>query len=66
MRTADYLAVVRPDSGTTVVASETPWDPELGAEMGRTGVAVYEEDLIELLVGDVLTGAPPVHPPGEL
>lgn len=65
MRTADYLAVVRPDSGTTVVASETPWDLKLGAEIGRMGVGAYEEDLIELLVGDVLVGAPPVQPPGE-
>lgn len=60
MGACDYLAVARPGSGTEVVLSETPWDPELGAEMHRLGVAAYEEDLIKLLVGDVLAGAPPV------
>jgi uncharacterized protein (TIGR02679 family) len=62
MCAADYLAVTRPDSGIVVSVSETPWDPELGAEMSRLGVAAYEEDLIELLVGDILVGAPPVAP----
>ncbi|WP_196810958.1 DUF2399 domain-containing protein [Arthrobacter sp. 35W] len=62
MCAADYLAVTRHGSGTKVVVSETPWDPELGAQMDRVGVAAYEEDLIKLLVGDVLAGAPPVTP----
>lgn len=59
MCAGDYLAATRPGSEVEVVVSETPWDPKLGAEMDRLGVAAYEEDLIELLVGDVLMGAPP-------
>jgi uncharacterized protein (TIGR02679 family) len=62
MCAGDYLAATRPGSGTEVVVSATPWDPELGAEMDRLGVAAYEEDLIELLVGDVLMGAPLATP----
>lgn len=32
---------------------ETPWDPELAAAMARTGIAVHEEALLEVLLGDL-------------
>lgn len=62
MCAGDYLAAIRPGSDAEVVVSETPWDPELGVEMNRLGVAAYEEDLIELLVRDVLMGTPLTMP----
>lgn len=62
MCAGDYGVAIRPGSEVWVTASEAPWDPELATEMDRPDVAAYEEDLIELLVGDVLLGAPPAMP----
>jgi uncharacterized protein (TIGR02679 family) len=36
-------------------AVATPWDPLLGATMGRIGLAVHEESLLPLLLGDLTT-----------
>ncbi|GAA2007438.1 DUF2399 domain-containing protein [Microbacterium ulmi] len=65
MNATDYRASVRSAAAAVGVVLETPWDPELGAEIGRRGVAAYEEDLLEVLVLDVLTGFPSVTRPAD-
>jgi uncharacterized protein (TIGR02679 family) len=32
---------------------ETPWDPQLAADMSRRGIAVHEESLLGVLLGDL-------------
>ncbi len=56
--TANYLSAVAvmdpqvrlPLSGA---AESTPWDQDLAAVMTRTNVAVHEEALLDLLLGDL-------------
>ncbi|TDD73068.1 DUF2399 domain-containing protein [Jiangella aurantiaca] len=40
-----------PLSASTPV--ETPWDPQLAADMSRRGIAVHEESLLGVLLGDL-------------
>jgi hypothetical protein len=54
MAAADYLAGVpaasRPLHGPPVTAA---WDPTLHTHMQRLGVALYEEQVADQLVGDL-------------
>ena len=62
MGSADYIADL--SSGDAGVAlrterlGDTSWDPALHDAMGRHGAAVYEEALLEALLGDICNGAP--------
>lgn len=62
MGSSDYLtAVANIDSAVrlplTGVSEPTPWDQDLEAAMRRTNVAVHEEALLDLLVGDLTAAA---------
>ena len=54
MTGVDYLARVRPDGPTlTGPPRDTPWDPALAAVMAERGVAVHEEQALDLLLADL-------------
>ncbi|NLU79876.1 TIGR02679 family protein [Micromonospora sp. HNM0581] len=58
MTAADYLP--RAGTGTALIGTptRTPWDESLGESMRRTGRAVMEERLLDLLIADLrVTGA---------
>ena len=53
----DYIAATSADVRSLALRgtpADSPWDPELAAEMARRGLAVEEEAVVELLVSDVL------------
>ncbi|MCW2530272.1 MAG: hypothetical protein JWM76_5132, partial [Pseudonocardiales bacterium] len=58
MGAGDYRTAVdtlAPDArlGLTGSAEATPWDPELSATMSLIGIAVHEEALVRVLLGDL-------------
>lgn len=55
---ADYLAGVRSEGDYVALSGpprQTPWDPELGPVMARTGRVVYEESVADALIADMVT-----------
>jgi hypothetical protein len=42
-----------------VSAADTPWDADLGPAMAASGIAVFEEDVLDPLLRDLLTGRAP-------
>jgi uncharacterized protein (TIGR02679 family) len=69
MGAADYLAAVagiESQVGLPLTGNSepTPWDEDLGATMRRTNVAVHEEALLDLLLGDLTSVRSPAtsHP----
>jgi uncharacterized protein (TIGR02679 family) len=59
-RAVDYLEAVARGRGSVQLVGrqvESPFDPELGSAMAAAGLAIYEEQVIAELLGD-LTGAP--------
>jgi uncharacterized protein (TIGR02679 family) len=62
MASSDYLAAVAGIDPSvrlplTGAAEPTPWDEDLVVAMRRTNVAVHEEALLDLLVGDLTSAA---------
>ncbi|KPM54300.1 hypothetical protein ACG83_20245 [Frankia sp. R43] len=56
---SDYLGAaggVEASGGVPLAGSPaaTPWDPDLATAMGRTGVAVHEEYLLDILIADLM------------
>lgn len=52
----DYLAAVErlePRSALTGSAATSPWDPDLASAMAEVGRTVYEEDVLDVLLGDL-------------
>jgi uncharacterized protein (TIGR02679 family) len=62
MGTTTYLDAARSFPGgeqVAVTAAESPWDANLGPAIAASGVLVFEEDVLDLLLGDLLVGRPP-------
>lgn len=57
MSAADYRAAVPPAGRPAGRVTEAPWDAELAAVMRKHGVAVFEEQVVELLLADLSSGA---------
>jgi uncharacterized protein (TIGR02679 family) len=60
MTAADYLAAVESDDAVGLRVDrigETPWDPLLREAMVARGVAAFEEELLDALLGDIRRGA---------
>lgn len=56
---ADYLAGVRSEGDYVELSGppqQTPWDPQLGPAMARTGRVVYEESVADALIADLVIG----------
>ncbi|HEV3381065.1 MAG TPA: TIGR02679 family protein [Trebonia sp.] len=54
---ADYLAGVRSEGDYVALSGPvqpTPWDPELGPVMVRSGRVVYEESVADVLIADMV------------
>lgn len=59
MFAADYLAAVGDGEPLSEVAADAaPWDPRLVAAMNKSGVPVFEEDLLTKLLRDIRHGLP--------
>ena len=57
---ADYLEAVErcdPRAPLTGAATASPWDPDLARTMADVGRTIYEEDVLDVLLGD-LAGRP--------
>ena len=53
---ADYLQALDdgdPRTPLSGAAADSPWDPELARVMAQLGVIVYEEDVLDVLLGDL-------------
>jgi len=57
----DYLAGIREDAEHVLLSGTpqpTPWDPELGPAMVRTGRVLFEESVADDLIEDLRRGCP--------
>ena len=57
----DYLAGIREDAEHVLLSGTpqpTPWDPELGPAMVRTGRVLFEESVADNLIEDLRRGCP--------
>lgn len=65
MGASDYRASLRADTAEarqSVTMGATPWDPDLAPAMAAAGVPAFEESLLDVLLGDLGRGIPPMTP----
>lgn len=53
MTSADYLSAVRASGPAVGRVTPVPWDGDLSEHLRRTGLAVPEERVVDLLLTDI-------------
>lgn len=53
MSAGDYLEAIRPHGPPAGRVTDAPWDPDLAPRVRKHGIAVFEEQVLSVLLDDM-------------